>query len=270
MPTRPRHSVLLATLIALLASLLLSSGQSASAATAAQQIRVVTFNVDFAIKDAATVRNQLNAHVLPYADVVFLQEAKNFDFRTIVDTSVWVVRQGDPAGWAVSSEDEKGSAILVRRSIAIDTADYGLVKGVDASSCPNGGIMTRWIAKMKVQLSNGRWVRIGSLHMPPDRCRIDGVYDPYDRMADNVVEFVNRTPMFTVLGADWNAIVDNDPNNIGGRSGLEANGPDAGAPLRIDGFMYSPTLTNCCMTVLPKTYGDHYPVQLKLTVPGLA
>lgn len=43
-----------------------------------------------------------------------------------------------------------------------------------------------------------------------------------------------------VLGADWNKVVDDDPNDIGVRTGLKPRGPDSG--LRIDGFYVSPAI----------------------------
>lgn len=235
---------------------------SASAAEAVQ-LRFVTANINFGA-DQSTVRDKWKNLIAPNADIVFLQEAKNVRLSDFVETSTWIIRHGTSAA-EDDSEDKLGSAVLIRRSVATDMADYGLVKGVDASPCPNGGIMTRWLAKIKVKLANGRWIRVASLHMPPLRCQT-GPGGPYDRMADNVVAFTNLTDMPTVLGADWNKIVDEDPNGIGRRSGLEPNGPDYGE--RIDGFMYSPQLGNCCLTQLGPASPGHPAVQIKLTIPA--
>ena len=254
-----RTSLLLAALLATSAGAV--SVPSASAATAVQ-LRVVTANVDFAHPEDTP--GKWRNLIAPNADIVFLQEAKNLKLANFVDTSTWIIRHGTVAD-ENDSDDRLGSAVLIRRSVATDVDDWDLVKGVDASPCPDGGIMTRWIAKIKVKLTNGRWVRVAALHMPPPRCQT-GPGSPYDRMSDNVVDFVKRTDMFTILGADWNKTVDADPNDIGHRSGLEPNGPDTGD--RIDGFMYSPTLGNCCMTELGQVSDGHQAVQLKLTVPA--
>ncbi|TDO59022.1 hypothetical protein EV651_109297 [Kribbella sp. VKM Ac-2571] len=252
-----RTSLLLAAVLAVLAGTV--SNQSASAASAVQ-LRFVTANVDFGAPE--TTPAKWRNLIAPNADVVFLQEAKNLRLADFVDTSTWIIRHGTVAN-ENDSEDRLGSAVLIRRSVATDVDDWDLVKGVDASPCPDGGIMTRWIAKLKIKLTNGRWVRIASLHMPPGRCQT-GPGSPYDVMSGNVVDFVQRTDMFTVLGADWNKTVDADPNDIGKRSGLEPNGPDSGD--RIDGFMYSPALANCCMTQLGQVSDGHQAVQLKLTI----
>lgn len=261
--TRPlRLSALLAVLTALLTSLLLAPTAPAGAVTATQQVRFVTANVDFTLS-AAKVKSDLHTRVLPYADVVLVQEAKAVNLATLVDQRVWLVRQGDPRGWSYSTSDEKGSALLVRRSAIRATGDYGLVWGTDSQGC---GIQTRWIAKMKIQLTNGRWVRIASLHMPPRYCQT-GPGGPYDVMAGRVVDFVRRTPMYTVLGGDWNKVVDADPNGIAAATGLEANGPNSGT--RIDGFMYTRSLANCCLTVSPKGYSDHAAVRITIGIPGV-
>lgn len=252
-----RTTLILATLLATLAG---TSSVPPASAAATVQLRFVTANVDFGAPE--TTPAKWRNLIAPNADIVFLQEAKNLRLADFVDTSTWIIRHGTVANEA-DSEDRLGSAVLIRRSVVTDLTDWDLVKGVDASPCPDGGIMTRWIAKLKVKLTNGRWVRIASLHMPPPRCQT-GIGSPYDRMSDSVVDFVQRTDMFTVLGADWNKTVDDDPNGIGRRSGLEPNGPDSGD--RIDGFLYSPQLTNCCMTQLGQVSDGHQAVQLKLTV----
>ncbi|MFT7839793.1 endonuclease/exonuclease/phosphatase family protein [Saccharothrix sp. BKS2] len=249
---------------ALVASGLTAFAPSAPASAAgAVQLRFVTANINFDA-DQSVVRDKWRNLIAPNADVVFLQEAKNVRLSDFVETSTWIIRHGTSAA-EDDSEDKLGSALLIRRAVATEVADYGLVKGVDASPCPRGGIMTRWLAKIKVKLTNGRWIRVASLHMPPLRCQT-GPGGPYDRMADSVVAFADLTDMPTVLGADWNKVVDDDPNAIGRRSGLEPNGPDLGE--RIDGFMYSPRLRNCCLTQLGLASRGHPAVQVKLTVPA--
>lgn len=234
-----------------------------AAAAGSVDLRFVTANVDFGAPQSA-VRDKWENLLAPNADIVFVQEAKNVRFSDFVNTSTWIIRHGTTTA-EDDSEDKLGSAVLIRRSIATDVAEYGLVKGVDASPCPDGGIMTRWLAKIQVKLTNGRWIRVASLHMPPPRCQT-GPGSPYDRMADNVVGFTNRTDMLTVLGADWNKTVDADPGDIGRRTGLEPNGPDDGD--RIDGFLYSPGAANCCLRQLGQVSNGHQAVQVTLTIPA--
>jgi endonuclease/exonuclease/phosphatase family metal-dependent hydrolase len=231
---------------------------AAPAAAAAVQLRFVTANVDFGLPQSQ-VKADWQTVIAPNADIVFLQEAKAVTLTDFVDTTTWLVLQD------TSSDDRAGSALVIRRSVFADRENYDLVKGVDGGSCPGGGIETRWIAKIALKLHNGRWLRVASLHLPPDRCQT-GPGSLYDRMSDNVVDFVRTSDRLTVLGADWNKVVDDDPNDIGARANLEPNGPDDG--LRIDGFMYSRSIANCCLTRLAATHSDHRPIQLKLTVPA--
>ncbi|GHG80976.1 endonuclease/exonuclease/phosphatase family protein [Comamonas sp. JC664] len=231
------------------------SAASPAAMTQAQ-LRVVTANLDFHRAEAA--RRDWNT-IGPEADIVFLQEVKYVRMRDILGDG-WAVRQD------TSSEDRQGSAVIIRKSAVKAIGELQLVKGVDASPCPDGGIMTRWIARVDVQLHNNRWIRVASLHMPPPRCQT-GLGSPYARMADSVVAFANRSDRLLVLGGDWNKVVDSDPNDIGARTGLKPRGPDSG--LRIDGFYVSPAIGTQGLQFLPRT-GDnsHRPVKMNITVPA--
>ena len=229
-----------------------------TAATLANvQLRVVTANLGFRGPDA--VRNDWNT-IGPEADIVFVQEAKNVRLRDILGDG-WAVRQD------TSSDDRQGSAVVIRKSAVKSIGDLQLVKGVDANDCdsPEGGIMTRWIAQVDVELPNNRWVRTASLHMPPARCQ-NGPGSPYAVMADNVVAFANRSGRLLVLGADWNKVVDEDPNAIGARTGLKPRGPDWG--LRIDGFYVSPVIVTADLQAMPPTGSDHRPVKMNIAVPA--
>ncbi|NVJ03799.1 endonuclease/exonuclease/phosphatase family protein [Myxococcus sp. AM001] len=230
--------------------------QAAPQSLAVAQLRVVTANLDFHRAEAA--RRDWNT-IGPEADIVFVQEAKYVRMREILGDG-WAVRQD------TSSEDRQGSAVIIRKSAVKSIGELQLVKGVDASACPGGGIMTRWIARVDVQLHNNRWIRVASLHMPPDRCQT-GLASPYARMADSVVAFANRSDRLLVLGADWNKVVDSDPNEIGARTGLKPRGPDSG--LRIDGFYVSQAIGTQGLEFLPQT-GDnkHRPVKMNITVPA--
>ncbi|SEU16053.1 hypothetical protein SAMN05443639_108272 [Stigmatella erecta] len=229
-----------------------------AAAAAHEQLRVVTANLAFRGPDA--VRNDWST-IGPNADIMFVQEAKNVRLRDILGDA-WAVRQD------TSSEDRQGSAVVIRKSAVKSIGDLLLVKGTDASSCNNaaeGGIMTRWIARVDVQLNNGRWIRAASLHMPPPRCQY-GLGSPFAVMADNVVAFAQRSDRLLVLGADWNKVVDADPNEIGARTGLKPRGPDTGS--RIDGFFVSPAITTDDLHYLAQTGSDHRPVQMTIGVPA--
>lgn len=216
------------------------------------ELRVVTANLAF--RGEAGVRSDWET-IGPEADIVFVQEAKNVNLRNIL-SDAWIVRQD------VSSDDRAGSGVVIRRSAIQAVGDWGLVLGTDSDPC---GIMTRWITRVDVQLHNDRWIRVASLHMPPARCQT-GPGGPYDVMADNVVAFANRSDRLLVLGADWNKVVDEDPNNIGGRTGLKPRGPDAGQ--RIDGFYVSQAIATRDLHHLPQTGSDHRPVKMTLTVPA--
>ncbi len=260
--TRPgRRTVAVAAVAAAMLTTVAVAHQASAAsdqasAAANLQVRVVTANLDF--RGADYVKKAW-AVVGPNADIVFVQEAKFVVLRQVLGLH-WVVRQD------TSSEDRQGSAVVIRRSITKEVGSLELVKGVDGGHCPDGGILTRWIAKVPVQLSNGRWIRVASLHMPPPRCQT-GPGGRYATMADNVVSFVRRTDRLTVLGADWNKIVDDDPNDIGQRTGLKPRGPDDG--LRIDGFYVSQPITTCCLGKLARTGDNHHrPVKMTIGVPA--
>lgn len=227
--------------------------------TAPAELRVVTANLAF--RGNAGVAEDWKT-IGPEADIVFVQEAKNVVLRDILDLNTWIVRQNTTA------DDVQGSAVVIRRSMVQSAGELVLVKGVDANDCNDpvlGGIMTRWIARVDVLLNNGRSIRLASLHMPPLRCQ-DGIGSPYAVMADNVVAFANRADRLLVLGADWNKIVDDDPNQIGARTGLKPRGPDDGS--RIDGFYVSQAISTNYLYKLAETGSDHRPVKMTITVPA--
>lgn len=257
-PKKRLHTAALAASAASLVAGLVSV--TAPAHAAAVQVRLVTANLDFNISQAKVAADWKN-EIAPNADIVFLQEAKNVKLASFVDTSTWIVRQD------TSSSDRAGSALVIRRSAVKSISDYGLVEGVAASSCPGGGIETRWISKAQVRLTNGRLIRIASLHMPPGRCQT-GPSGPYNRMAGNVVAFAKRTDMPTLLGADWNKVVDADPNDIGKQTGLKPYGPNSasGDATRIDGFYASKAFSATGLKHLADDNSDHNPVQMKVTI----
>ncbi|MFF3868059.1 endonuclease/exonuclease/phosphatase family protein [Micromonospora sp. NPDC001898] len=252
MRIRARIAGLLAAVLAAGALTIVTFAGPASAA--AMELRVVTANLAF--RQAPGVRQDWTK-IGPYADIVFFQEAKNVRLADVLGDG-WIVRQD------TSAEDRQGSAVAIRRALAAEIVDFELVKGTDGASCGGEPIMTRWITKLRLRLTNGRPVRLASLHMPPPRCQ-SGPGSPYAVMADNVVEFANRSDVLTILGADWNKIVDQDPNEIGARTGLKPRGPNSG--LRIDGFYVSPAITTRDVRHLEQTGSDHRPVQMHVGIP---
>ncbi|KFA93430.1 hypothetical protein Q664_09620 [Archangium violaceum Cb vi76] len=78
--------------------------------------------------------------------------------------------------------------------------------------------------------------------------------------------FAKRSERLLVLGADWNKVVDDDPNDIGTRTGLKPRGPDEGT--RIDGFYVSQVINTNDLHKLAQTGSDHRPVKMTITVPA--
>ena len=228
------------------------------AAAPAQQVRVVTANVDFGLS-ARKVRKDL-ARIRPQADVILVQEARDVRLRKLVPRKGWAVKQ------RTSSPARRGSAVLVRRSIATSIGGLSLVRGVGASPCDDidndgkpDGINTRYIARVDIGLVNGTTLKVASLHMPPPRCW----GSVYNRMADSVVRMTRNTRGRLVLGADWNKIVRNDPNDINGRTGLKIR-----APRGFDGFYVRSSIPTTRAKALFDTRSDHDPVRMTITLGG--
>ncbi len=252
-----RAAVAVAATVAFASGSLAVALAPAAATPSKQEVRVITANVDFVLSPA-TVRSDI-AQFAGRADVILIQEAKNVVLRNLVDTSIWNVKQD------TSSSDRAGSAILVRRSQVTSVDDFHLVLGVNSSSCPGGGIETRWMAVATLNLNNGGRLVVAALHMPPARCQT-GIGSSYDRMSDNVVQLSRDHPDRLVMGADWNKVVLSDPNNIVARcSGrLVVRAPQGS----IDGFMIPANLNSDSAQSLASTHSDHRPVLVTLTVPA--
>jgi hypothetical protein len=69
-----------------------------------------------------------------------------------------------------------------------------------------------------------------------------------------------------VLGADWNKVVDDDPDDIRAHTSLKPRGPDTGS--RIDGFYLSPDISTWDLHHLPQTGSDHRPFRMTIGVPA--
>ncbi len=243
------------TSTALVAAATMAAPTPASAAPTA--LTVVTANLDFGLSQAQVKQDWPT--ISKDADVVFVQEAKNVDLAAIVDTSVWAVRQ------STASEAEQGSGLVVRKSsFSGAIGDLHLRLGTAGGSCPDGGILARYIAWAEVTLKNGTNVRLASLHMPPARCQT-GPGSLYDDMAEETKAFAQDTGKKLVIGADWNKVVDDDPNGIAQASGMTPYGPNSGT--RIDGFMADNVISGSDLHHLANTNSDHDPVQMNLDIP---
>jgi len=238
----------------------LGSGATTAPAQAAdaQRVRFMTVNVDFGLTPAQV--KQDFANYSKYADVVMFQEARDVTLRNVIDTSTWIVRQDTTSG------PTRGSALAVRRSAVRATSpvtNFRLVKGTDGAACPGGGIQTRYIALADVHFRNGATVVAGSVHMPPGRCAT-GPGSPYAVMADNVVALSNRHPQRLLLGGDWNKTVNDDPNDISGRTG----GRIVPRGIKIDGFYKPRGLANEPLVAGPDIHSPHHPVRMAVTLPA--
>lgn len=244
--------------------------ETTAAAAKPVTLRFVTANMSFRSSQKAAKKKWLKL-IAPHADIVFLQEAKNLKLRhKFVDRQKWYIFHGKPTDPKLKkhpeqdTKDRLGSAILVRKSAVADVRSWELIKGVGGGGCGRKGpIMTRWIAKIRVKLHNGRLIRVASAHMPPARCVKNG---KYKTMADNVVKFVKRTKTVpTVIGADWNATVDADKFKIAKRTKMHKDGPNKGD--RIDGFLWSRGIKFVKLRKLGRANNqdDHQAVQIKLT-----
>lgn len=222
-------------------------------AGAVVHLSVVTANVDFGTKPAVVAKKWRNQISGKPASVIFLQEAKNLQLTKtrragFVDPDRWVILHGTRRSelWNLkhNSSAQLGTAILIRKT-AIKRGsvhDYQLVKGVGGGwgchyySKSKHNIQTRWIASVRVHLTNGRRVRLSSLHMPPQRCQAPYATkspSPYAVMASNVIRYVKRTTMPTIIGADWNKTVTKNPGGIPRKTGMGAKG------FGIDGVMFT-------------------------------
>ncbi len=213
-------------------------------------VRFVTFNVDFS-NSSAKVEADI-AKIEPRSDIIMFQEAKNVTIDNFMDsdwTVYQVVNQGDA---------KRGSALAIRNSIMTELLATGLRFGVGR----NGeDMLDRYIAWADVKLTNGRILRVMSLHMPPQRI---AYLQPI--MADNLKTFMDVTPYPVVIGGDWNFTVNNDPHGIRSANSLASKG------VGIDGFYYKASIAEFVsineMTGL-NVESDHDPVQMISSVSDL-
>lgn len=229
-----------ADLDAALASAGSATGEHAGAPL---QVRFVTYNVNFA-RSAERVRADV-AKIAPHADVLMFQEAKFVVLDRFLGPEWTVVQE------VAETDAKQGTAIAIRRSILARTRGEGLTFGVDNRGAK---MHDRYIAWVDAELVNGRILRLLSAHMPP--ARFGHLQPP---MAENLVEFVRKSPHPVVAGGDWNFRVEKDPHGIGERSGLVPRG--AG----IDGFFRSAGVVRClALDELKglKVSSDHDPVRM--------
>lgn len=206
-----------ATLAALVLALGLGAATPAQAApatadvsaAAAQNVRVLTYNLDFNRTNRENVRNDLGA-MLDRSDVLLLQEAKTFSIQALVDElgrgGEFAVRQD------LSSSAKMGSAIVIRKAVTSSIGSLNLILGVDE---PFGcSLQTRYIARVQLTTTNGTVLNVASAHFPPGYCP----ESTYTRMMDNTVQVLQNNYGTMILGADWNKSLRTNPNNIFGRT----------------------------------------------------
>lgn len=137
------------------------------------------------------------AHLCDGADVLLLQEAKDFRLADLV-----------PTGWRAlqdtSSEAKAGSAIAVADGITV--GDWWLAKGCDPP--PDGGMLTRWLCCAELAADSQDMTAI-SAHAPPPRY---GELQPaFNR---NLAKVVKGYPD-AVVGADANQDIDKFAKALG-------------------------------------------------------
>lgn len=208
------------------------------------RVRFLTLNVDFN-NTVSEVQADVQA-VATRADIMMFQEAKDVTIDNFLDDATWTVYQVVDNGDA-----RRGSALTIRKSILSQFLASGLRFGVDS----NGeDMLDRYIAWADIVLTNGRTLRIMSLHMPPQR--IAYLQEP---MAENFITFANATPYPICAGGDWNYTVTNDPYGIEGATGLVARGVGIDGFYRTSGIIKFESIDE--LTGL-NVNSDHDPVQI--------
>jgi len=207
------------------------------------RVRFLTLNVDFN-NTAVEVQADVEA-VSDRADIMMFQEAKEVTIDNFLDTG-WTVYQVTNLGDA-----RRGSALAMRNTMVSQILATGLRFGVDS----NGeDMLDRYIAWADVLLTNGRTLRIMSLHMPPQRLAY--LQPP---MASNFCTFANESPYPVCAGGDWNFTVENDPHNIQAATTLVPRGVGIDGFFRKSGIIKFVSVSE--LTGL-NVNSDHDPVQM--------
>lgn len=213
------------------------AGRTCLVARSTVDVRVATFNVNFALPPAA-VDQDLDA-TAPHTDLLMAQEAKNVDVDRLLGSG-WHTHQD------LARDDRQGTAVAWRDGPP--RLDSGYALGVR----PGGAAMlTRWISWADLRVGD-RVVRFASTHRPPPRYAFR--WSDFDA---NVGRWVRRSPHPVVLGLDSNtthhAVLER-------RTGLDWHG------VGIDGFLTNLPLSD--VRALPKGHSDHHAVVGDLHLAG--
>lgn len=145
------------------------------------------------------------AHLCSTADVLCVQEAKDFVLRDLV-----------PDGWTAyqdtSSDAKQGAGIAVASTVKVDK--WGLVKGCDAPQ--GGGMLPRWIVWAEARWEEGGVFTPISAHEPPGR------YDHLQPGFTNNLQKVANSHPDPTIGVDANMPINTLANQLG--SGYKAVG----------------------------------------------
>ena len=210
--------------------------------TPPRTIRFITQNVDFALTQAKW-NSDIDA-IADHSEVLMLQEAKDVSVARWIDAA-WRVHQD------MSSESRAGSAVAWRLDRS-KTTGGGITMGVDPGSQQ---MLARWIVWNDLVIDGGRTIRVASVHLPPMRYR--SLYPTYAR---HIAEFANKSPYPLVIGGDWNWLIDNNPGDLAGKTGMRFVG------FGIDGFLVERSLTIRRVWEEPKRWSDHRGVGVEIEI----
>lgn len=210
-------------------------------------ITVTTANVDFALKPDTAARDLARTANGVESDAYLLQEAKRVNLHKQAPKGLKVFQR-------LKNDATRGSAILWNPK----TMDAkGRRRGLTLGTTPHGAAMlNRYIAWVNVQLDNGRVVRLISLHEPPGRYRWLVKF-----MSPAIVRLLRSSKVAWIVGADWNWLIKNSPDNLDKKTGGRFYG------FGIDGFLVHPDLEVINVKRAARTHSDHVPVTIRVRVP---
>ncbi len=127
---------------------------------------------------------------------------------------------------------------------------------------PHADVVMFQEARTSTSTTSSTTVVAASLHMPPGRCAT-GPGSLYAVMADNVVRLSDAHHHRLLVGGDWNKTVNDDPNDISGRTDRRI----VPRGLGIDGFSKPQALTNEPLWRGPDISSPHDPIQMAVSLP---
>lgn len=202
---------------------------------------VTTLNIDWA--NTSKEHAEDIAHITKHATVACLQECRDDNLSKIIPKE-W--RDNQVRRTAAT----RGSAIIWDDRVW-DRRRSRLVLGVD-----NFGVRMhpRWISIVKLEhLETGQVIRFISMHVPPGRYRW---LQP--RIIDSLVAVIKLSRRPTVVGADFNFRIHNDPYHIAKRTNMERRGHG------VDGFFVSKMLKVSSIFIGKKLNSGHRPLSVTI------